>query len=448
MTGPEVKCSTLRRCAVLPILLAMLGIAVGCSELEPRTRNLVLVTVDTLRPDRLGVYGYEAAKTPVFDQLAAESVRFERAYAHSSLTLPSITTLLTGRLPAAHGLASNGGTLSEGIDSLTSVLRAAGFRTAAFIGSFALRSETGLSRGFESYTDRYLSKEYFRPENPASFLTDGALVWLADLPPEERFFLWIHYQEPHGPYIPPGFVAPPPTPGEPELPMSDSNSGLGAIPRYQWLGHGRLSEYKIRYDAEIAEMDRQLGRLLAGLRRRGLFDDTLLVVTADHGEAFGEEDLFLAHGEGLGEVQQRVPLLLRVPGLAPRVRQDRVGLTDVAPTLLKLLGVDAGGVSGVSLLEEVGDRTIIAQVWSPIGSNNSWRSILDGEDELVQGQPVPGMLGLRTKLRGPETSDPEVVARLRVTLNREARWPDLYGKGQTDIDPADREALRAMGYLD
>jgi len=423
----------------------------GCAaEPEPRARNVVLVTVDTLRPDRLGAYGYEAARTPAFDRLAMESLRFERAYAHSSLTLPSIATILTSRLPAAHGLLSNAGALLESTDTLATRLRGAGFRTAGFIGSWVLRPETGLSRGFERYTERYLGKEEvdLRPENPAAFLTDGALVWLAELSPNERFFLWIHYQEPHGPYTPSEFEAPDAEPGEAELPRSSSNSGRRAIPRYQWLGHGRLSEYRLRYDAEIAEMDRQLGRLAEGLRQQGVLDDTLLVVTADHGESLGEDGLYLAHGEGLDDVQQRVPLLLRGPGIAPGVRRDRVGLADLAPTLLAQLGVNPGGLRGVSLFDPIGDRIVVAQGASSIGKNNSWRSIRDGEHELVEGQPVPGALRARTKIRGAATPDDETLARLRATLSREARWPDLYGTGKPEVGPAEREALRALGYAD
>ncbi|MDJ0848737.1 MAG: sulfatase [Myxococcota bacterium] len=425
--------------------LAML-LLVACSDTPPRVRHVVLVTVDTLRPDRLGAYGYAAARTPEIDALAARSLRYERAYAHSSLTLPSVTSILTGRVPGRHGLVSNAGTLRASVDTLASTLRAAGFRTAGFVGSWVLRSESGLDRGFEHYTQSYRTaeKNRDRQENPADFLTNDALVWVADREPGERLFLWIHYQEPHGPYTPLDFEAPAPDPGEAELPRTGTNSGMGGIPNYQWLGHGRLSEYQARYDAEIAEMDRHIGRLLEGLRKRGVLDEAALVFTADHGEAFGEDGLYCAHGEGLGEVLLHVPLLLHLPATRSGVRSDRVALADVAPTVLGLAGV-ASPVRGRSLLEDVGDRPVIAQGIAAVGHWNSWRSIRDGGVELIEREPLPGRLEATSELRGGGDADKQ---RLVATLDAEAPWPRSTKTRAQEVEPGERAALEALGYLD
>jgi len=410
----------------------------GCGDGPGRARHVVIVSVDTLRADRLGAYGYARARTPAIDALAAESVRFERAYAHSSMTLPSVASLLTGHAPGRHGVLSNMMSLGEGSDTLATRLRAAGFRTGGFVGNPVLRREAGIAEGFEHYAESFrVDGELVKaPEHSAALLTSAALGWLDSLDPGSRVFLWLHYQEPHGPYQPQHFEAPEPSEDEIELPQNSSHSGRGGIPRYQWLGHGRLSEYQARYDAEIAELDQELSRLLLGLRQRGLLEQSALVFTADHGEAFGEEGVFCAHGEGLGETLLHVPLLLRVAGEAAALRRDRVGLADVAPTMLRLAGVSS---SASSLTEDLGDRTIVAQMLGEVGDWNSWRSIRSGSRELSEREPRPGKTA-------PEPL-PE-LRELRTALDAVAPW---LGDGRPDaleLGPREREALRNLGYLE
>jgi arylsulfatase len=406
------------RANVIPLALALLA---ACAPERPD--HLVLVTVDSLRADRLGAYGYAGPGTPAVDGLARQSILFERAYAHSSMTLPSVASLLTGRLPAEHGIYSNGGSLGKEVTTLAEHARGAGFRTAAFLGSYALRPNRRLSRGFEAYTRAFRDREQNRaqPENGARWLTDQAIAWLATLEAGERFLLWIHYQEPHGPYTPASFAEP--AAAGPILPQSSSQSGRGAIPRYQWLGHGRLTEYEARYDGEIAEMDRQLGRLLTALQEGGRLEHSVVLFTADHGEAFGEEELYCAHGEGLGEVLLRVPLLLRAPGLAPAVRRDAVRQIDVAPTLLALLDLEGPSLPGRSLLEEHGDRDLVAQL---VQRERRWRSIRNRDGWLLDE-------GVDALGEGPLVAE----------LERLAPWPTRLVDRLT---PEEAEALRNMGY--
>jgi arylsulfatase len=411
----------------------------------PSARSLLLITVDTLRVDRIGAYGYAHARTPALDALAAGSVRFERAYAHSSMTLPSMASLLTGRLPVEHGVYGNFGRLPEGMPTLATRLQAAGFATAAFVGNYALRPGKGLDSGFAYYTSEYATTEGVRPypENPGSLLTERAIAWLDERRPDERWALWIHYQEPHGPYTPPDFEARAQDVG-PVLSRSATQSGRGAIPRYQWLGHGRLAEYMARYDGEIAEVDRQLARLLEALSAHAELDRVVLLFTADHGEAFGEEGLFCAHGEGLGEVLLHIPLLLRAPGHSPEVRTDVVRLIDVMPTVLALLGFEDDALPGTSLLVDVGDRPVVAQIDARLGR---WRSVREGDLELVQEAPRQGVPNERDSGTVEPGAQGAERALLEAKLERLAPWP-ARGPRDPGLSPREREALRTLGYLD
>jgi arylsulfatase A-like enzyme len=427
------------------VFLVQLGCRSACSA-ERAPRHAILITVDTLRADRLGAYGHAAAHTPNLDGLAATSLRFDRAYAHSSMTVPSISSLFTGLLPSEHGIYTNDARLRPGLRSLAEVLQGAGFTTAAFVGSYALRPDRGLDRGFATYTQQYGARERMRghPENLAGPLTDAAVAWLAERGDGEQLFLWVHYQEPHGPYTPPRFETPEDEGSASVMPRGANNSGRGAIPRF---GHGRLAEYQARYDGEIAEFDRHLGRLLDALREREILDRSVLVLTSDHGEAFGEEGLFCAHGEGLGEPLLRVPLLLRGEVVPAGVRQDRVRLIDVATTMLGLLDLPETGFAGTSLLSDEGDRTLVAQVRSL--NNEHWRSLRDGDLELRQNA------GHESELRreggdalAAQTTREQSATRAELHAQLEARAPWPGPQPTVKLSDEERDALRALGYVD
>lgn len=445
MSPLRPRTSTVRRAArVLGLACAVWpGLALGAVKATPAPlRHLVLITVDTLRADSLSIYGRSDVRDPALEALAEQSLLFDEAYAHASMTLPSIASLMTGRLPAAHGLLDNHGALPQGLDTLAQRLAAAGFDSAAFVGNYALRRSRGLDRGFAHYTDSFVRQEGVRArrENSAADLNAQALAWLASRDPARRLFLWIHYQEPHGPYLPAGFRADPHAPAELVLPRSASHSGFGAIPRYQWLGHGRLAEYRARYAAEVRSLDRPLAELIAALRTRGLLDEALLVFTADHGESFGENGLYCAHGEGLDPSLLHVPLLLRIPGEPAARRRDRVRSVDVAPTALALLGLDALG-SGRSLLEAVGDRTLVAQSKT---RSRHWRSLWRGELRLDEEQERDPVLSAAAG----STIPPERAAALRQQLARLAPWKPAAAAKPTPLAPGEADALRALGYVD
>jgi arylsulfatase A-like enzyme/Flp pilus assembly protein TadD len=278
----------------------------------PPLENVLLVTLDTVRADRLGSYGCTTAETPSLDALAREGARFEQALAAAPLTLPSHATLLTGTIPPRHGVHQNGtGPLAASVPTLAETFQASGLRTGAFVGSFVLDASFGLARGFEVYDDEIPRDPTaltpgLEAERPAADVVDRALLWLGrdDARP---FFAWVHLYDAHAPYEPP----------EP----------------YRARFAGRP------YDGEIAAVDAQVGRLLRHLEERGIADRTVVVVTADHGESLGEHGE-LTHGLLLFEPTLRVPLLVRAPGRVPAglVVEEPVALADVAPTVAALLG--------------------------------------------------------------------------------------------------------------
>ncbi len=436
--------------ALLPLLKRLIAAALifagglGC---ESQPQHLVLITVDTLRADHIGAYGYEAARTPTLDSLAKESIRFERAYSHASLTQPAIASLLTGRLADEHGVYDNLSKLSGEVRTLAEQLNEAGFETAGFVGNYVLRRGQGFERGFAQYTDEFVSRERLRPmpANHAGILVDGALAWLGEQDPADRLFLWVHFLEPHGPYASLDFRQPA-TEGELELPRSASHSGRNAIPRYQWVGHGRLAEYMLRYDEEIMYLDWYISFLLEGLRESGMFDDSVVLFAADHGEAFGEDELYCAHGEGLGEALLRVPLLLRVPGQPPAVRSDTVRLVDVMPTLLELLGLDGEGLPGETLLRDIGDRRVVSQSVN-LHLKRAWRGLRDEGFEIIQEAGGPSVVRRLAPggFADQEAVPTEIHQQLSAELERLSVWPEIE---EIPLAPQEREALRALGYVE
>jgi arylsulfatase len=458
----KVRCMGPVRHAISALLLGL----VSCSAQPPRL--LLLISVDTLRADRVGAYGSGRDLTPNIDALARESGLFSAAYAPTSHTLPSVSALLTGLYPQQVGIRNNESTLPDSAPTLAKAFRAKGWRTEAVVSNWVLRKDAGLAAGFEHYDDRMPQLEASRPlpERIAADTTDAALDALDRCTRDgaEKCFLWVHYQDPHGPYTPPAGrrarhlererEAPD---GRRHLALLPGPFGLGGIPSYQYLdGQHEVAFYRAGYDAEIAYLDEEIGRLLAALPERGLDSSSVVVFTADHGEALGEDDYWFAHGELLSEALVRVPLLIRAPGVPPGERSDVASLVDLYPTLLALFfgATPDPRAPGRHLLAPDAAESASTPYLAALGASKVPRfGIVDGEFKYVVTLEDENWRG-RLLQRENEDVDltapaPHIAAALRQKLEAMlARYPA--SEEDTARDPSDieRARLRALGYIE
>jgi arylsulfatase A-like enzyme len=395
--------------------------------------DILLVTLDTTRADRIGCYGYARAATPVLDRLAASGIRFAEAVTVAPETLPAHATLLTGLLPPRHGVRINGENRLESRHvTLAEVARARGYQTAAFVSAFVLDARFGLDQGFEIYDDRVLAAQGSAfasgtNERRADATTDAALAWLRARDRDRPFFAWVHYFDPHAPYDPPGPLA----------------TRFARSP----------------YDGEIAFMDSQLGRLLEGLEAGRRRDRTLVMVVGDHGESLGEHHES-THGVFLYGSAVRVPLVVSSPRLFPRaavVDRTVVSLADLAPTVLDLLGVeDPPPRDGSSLIATQADPERSAYVeslvpyldfgWAPLFGLRGLREsyVLAPRPECYDLRSDPGERRnlLASGKRGP------CAARARLLERMLTRLPGQEtATGAPALDPETLERLQALGYL-
>jgi len=282
-----------------------------------------MITVDTLRADRLGAYGFQLATSPAIDRLAAQGVVFERAISGASFMAGSHASIMTSRYTRQHTIGyQNGETRLEGITTLAEIFNEAGYQTAAFVGNVVLDRSSGLDRGFEIYDDELPNTELNRKfvfERIAEQTTERALLWLKNRG-SRPFFLWVHYQDPHGPYTPPpeykGRFQPEFRPDEKPLPVLEDVFGRNGIPSYQQLdGVRHPIIYETRYAEEIAYADHWIGELISHVDAIASDAATIVVLTADHGESLGEGGRYFLHGSSTAPDQAHIPLILRAPGL-------------------------------------------------------------------------------------------------------------------------------------
>ncbi len=323
-----------------------------------RAPAVVLISIDTLRADHLGCYGYPRDTTPHIDSLAAHATRFETVIVPMTHTLPSHVSMLTGLNPKTHGVRMNGMRLRSDVITVAEVLKNRGYATAAVVGSVTLEHEKGLDRGFDLYDDTMTSER----ERPARDVRAAAGRWL-ERQSGGGFFLFVHFWDPHDPYQPPApyetmFTTPPGPLGDLYRPLHTDHIRLHE--RYPGFAEAQLPALIARetdlYDGEVRYVDDELGRLIAQLQRRGLWERALVIITGDHGESLGERGWW-GH-ELFYEEQARVPMLVKLPAEpaspanpAARVVVPTVRSIDIAPTIAEWAGARALPAEGASLGE-------------------------------------------------------------------------------------------------
>jgi arylsulfatase A-like enzyme/Flp pilus assembly protein TadD len=391
--------------------------------------SVLLVTIDTLRADRVGAYGYGGGLTPTLDRLAGEGLRFARTYAHAPLTLPSHASLLTGRYPTHTGVHDNGTFRLGEMPTLATVLKAAGYRTGAFVGAFVLDTRFGLNRGFDTYDDRMVgsSADLEVVQRTADQVLEPAFRWISAAPGgADRFFSWVHLYDPHQPYAAP----------EPY--------------RSRFAGDP--------YSGEIAYTDAALARFFDRLRAGNLLTNTLVVVASDHGESLGEHGE-RTHGLFAYDATLRVPLILWAPGrLNPGVVPGIARLVDIVPTILDLLGAaPLNGIDGRTLRSSIngegGDgpqesyfealNANLTRNWAPLrGVVRDGLKLIDlPQPELYDLAADPG------EQRNLYAQQRERARPLEASLDRLVKSAAATPSAQANID-ADAEArLRSLGYV-
>jgi arylsulfatase A-like enzyme/predicted Zn-dependent protease len=428
----------LKRLLIGALAVVLLGIAIGIRvQRRPGPLNVLLISVDTLRADRLGSYGHKAAETPILDRLAARGVQFSQVTTVAPLTLPAHASLLTGTSPAFHGVRDNGQFyLAEDQVTLAETLKAAGYRTGGFVGAFVLDRRWGITQGFDTYFDDFDLSRYQlaagidAAQRPANEVVDMATAWIAQ-DSDRPFFAWVHLYDPHAPYAAP-------------------ESFASRFPR----------DMSGAYDAEVAFTDHQIGRVLESLGEAR--EDTLVVVVGDHGESLGEHQE-QQHGFFVYDAVTQVPLIVDTPrSTSARVVTNQVSIVDVLPTILEEAGIrHAATVQGTPLggyllddaTRESERPPAIAESWYP-RYHYGWselRALRDGRykfiaaprRELYDTENDPG------ELKNLADANPRLADAMQDALRQltAARTRGVDPVAPQVVDPDVEERLRALGYV-
>jgi len=415
---------------LVPLFVAVWFILTGCPLLGSSTSeadfNVLLITIDTIRPDRLSCYSTKYLKTPCIDALAAKGSLFERAFAHNPTTLPSHTNILVGATPLYHGVHENSKfRVSEDFLTIAEYLKSKGYSTAAFIGAFPLDSRFGLDQGFDVYDESYHSKsplEFFYPERKAGKVIASALSWL--MKQDSKWFAWVHIWDPHTPYIPP----------EP------FKSRFKDDP----------------YSGEVAYVDSELGKMFDYLDESNLTENTLIILTGDHGESLGEHGE-LTHSYFAYNSTLWIPLIVSGPGIKASRITEYVCHVDIFPTVCDILGIEKpDSLQGISLMplmkrKKIKKRSIYFESLEPY-YNRGWaplRGLIEEGKKFIDS-PLPEFYDLEDdfdeqKNLVQKINLDEYRKKMR-KIDKEFSSPQGVQSRQR-IDREAQEKLRSLGYI-
>jgi len=461
-------------------LLALAGFAVGCDRRgEPDDEDVlrphvILISLDTLRADRLGVYGHRGELSTAIDAFAQQAVVFENHYVVAPTTLASHTSMMTGNHPHTHGVPCNGSVVHADNAMLAEVLSEAGYRTVAVLGASPLSSRTGFVQGFDVVDEvtGVLEDGRERRTRPGGQVNEAFFGWLDGRPADPApLFAFLHYFDVHSPYIPPPSVRT----AEVWRRIPDAGSFEHIQLTRRLLRDGDPDEARqhsealeVLYEEGVRYIDYVMKHLFAGLRERGLMDRSIVILTADHGESFDAHDEYWNHGFTVYDASIHVPLIVRMPGAAGGGRREAYlqSNIDLFPTVLQLLGLPARTVEGHSFAPLLWGETMAGRApvfaeatkpWTPVG--DTWHNdprqrgirtqqhkyIHDpatGEQELYDVSADPGEQHNRVDAAEHQGIAGDLARQLQLWRESASPLPTI------DADEAHLEALRALGYVE
>ena len=470
------RANVVAACRGLASLMVVVGVfgSAAChypaDESARGPADVLLITVDTLRADHLGLYGYERATTPHLDRWFGDGAIYERAYSTEANTSPSLVSILSGQLPQEHGVRLLYQLLPAATRVLSEILPDR-YETAAIVSNMVLTDEAiGLASRFDHYDDFVDERESSRAvyERNAARTTDAVLHWLAGrADPARPVFLWVHYIDPHGPYRPPA-----------DRPRAFTHAvaqpiDIARVPAYQREpGVTDGLTYVDRYDEEVAYTDAEVGRLLDQFAALRSIDDTLVVFTADHGESMMEHERWFTHGYHVYDEIVRVPLMLRGPGIASARRAEPASGIDIAPTILRFIGaVPPATMRSVDLRDGTGlTATRPVFVEATWGGKKQWRAAVTGDAKWMTQVWAPSRATMQQRhydLVGdpgelnarpwqPNAPVPRQLVELSRTDPDPAGLPAKYAKGlllaapkvAPRVSAEARDRLRSLGYVE
>jgi arylsulfatase A-like enzyme len=454
--------------------------------------NILLITIDTLRADHLGCYGNASIHTPTIDSLAAGGIKFQRATSQVPLTLPSHTSILTSTYPPIHGVRDNARySFGNSIPTLAEVLKESGYLTSAFISAFVLDSRFGLDEGFDVYDDNIQNQAYFyffsasppfalagglkllglsppyKPERKADQTTGAVIEWI-EKNRESRFFMWVHYFDPHGPLNPPApydtlYLSPGTDPHRFRDDIEDLISLLGKVDSRE-LSDEEIEGIKSLYKGEVTFTDHHIGNLMKSIRELGIGDRTLVVLTSDHGQSLSEHH-YIGHSMELYQEIMHIPLIINYPGQLQQglVVEELVQSIDIMPTILSSLEIEVpvscSGSNLLRLVEPSARNRDDSNQWAYIEtlfpkparnklvglSSEDYKYIraLEGErEELYHVKTDPKEMD---NLASADTQRSEQMRNHILSLLEE--WQNESTSIEIPLDHQTTEAMKALGYI-